>query len=99
MSSCVGAYTNCKHPDQVVKNRSEETQEMFRNHDAHLPRDTKGRRVEEQINQINATYESIDAQIKKNCNTGTALERSVDNYWELKPVLHARNLIFNSASN
>ena len=51
---------------------------MCRNHDAHLPRDTKGRRVEEQINQINATYESIDAQIKKNCNTGTAMERVVE---------------------
>ena len=96
MSPWVWAYTNCKHPDQVVKNmwrdpgnvpqsrRTSPTTHISR--DAHLPRDTKGRKIKEQINQTNATYESIDAQIKKKCNTGTALERSVEKLLGLQPV-------------
>ena len=33
-----------------------------------------------------------DAQTKKNFNRETTLERSVENYWGLKPVFLARNL-------
>ena len=33
--------------------------------------------------KTNATYETIaEAQRQKNCNRGTVLERSVENYWE-----------------
>ena len=46
-----------------------------------LPSHQKKERLATNKNPTNGTYETTDAQTKKACNRGTALERSVENYW------------------
>ena len=79
---------------------SKDTQEMPQL-EANLPRHAKKERGTNK-NRTNSSYETGDAQTKKNCNRGTALERSVGKLLcvavgeMLRPVLIAQNPTLNS---
>ena len=55
---------------------SEDTQEMLQSRSTALPRHQQKERWGTKNNKTNATYETTNAQTKKNCNRGTALERT-----------------------
>ena len=59
------------------KHICENTQKLPQSRNTAFPRHQKMERLGTNKDNTNATYEATDAQIKKNCNRITALERSV----------------------
>ena len=71
-------YDICNESMYNYINISEDTQKTPQSRSTALPRHQMKERWETNNDKTNATYETTDAQTKKNCNRGTALEQSVE---------------------
>ena len=79
------------------KKESEDTLEVPQSQSTAFPRHERKEREETNEDTTNATYEITDAQTKKNCHGGLALEGSVGKLLVgHKLVLLAQNLALNS---
>ena len=81
-----------KHQKNFPKHQKNfpKRQKNFPKHQKNFPKRQKNfpkhQKEETNTDRTNDTYESTDEQIRKNCNRGTALERSVGKPVSSKPV-------------